>query len=70
VGGADVPKMLPFLKKVQDRGKRLLIRGKLDHDDLNLLRDELAPAGLYLQIVLEGPAEAQGFGEYFQPWQR
>ena len=69
VGGADVPKMLPFLRMVQDRGKRLLIRGKLDHDDLNLLRRELTPKGLYLQIVVEGSAETQGFREFFQPWQ-
>lgn len=69
VGGAEVPKMLPFLKMVQDRGKRLLVRGKLDHDDLNLLRRELTPKGLYLQIVVEGSAETQGFREFFQPWQ-
>jgi hypothetical protein len=69
VGGAEVPKMLPFLRMVQDRGKRLLIRGKLDHDDLNLLRRELTPKGLYLQIVVEGSAETQEFREFFQPWQ-
>jgi hypothetical protein len=69
VGGAEVPKMLPFLRMVQDRGKRLLIRGKLDHDDLNLLRRELTPKGLYLQIVVEGSAETQGFRDFFQPWQ-
>ena len=69
VGGSEVPKMLPFLKMVQDRGKMLLIRGKLNRDDLNLLRSELTPKGLYLQIVVEGPAETQGFHEFFQPWQ-
>ncbi len=69
VGGAEVPKMLPFLRMVQDRGKRLLIRGKLDHDDLNLLRRELTPKGLYLQIVVEGSAETHGFREFFQAWQ-
>jgi hypothetical protein len=69
VGGAEVGTMLPFLKMVQDRGKRLLVRGKLDHDDLNLLRGELTPKGLYLQIVVEDPTEPQGFREFFQPWQ-
>ncbi len=69
VGGADIGKMLPFLKKVQDRGKRLLIRGKLDHDDLKLLRSELSPNGLYLQIVVESPAETKRFHEFFQPWE-
>ena len=69
VGGAEVPKMLPFLKMVQDRGKRLLIRGKLDQDDLSLLRGELMPTGLYLQIVVENAAETQRFRDFFQPWQ-
>ena len=69
VGGAEVPKMLPYLKMVQDRGKRLLIRGKLDRDDLKLLRDELTPRGLYLQIVVEGAAETEGFREFFRSWQ-
>jgi hypothetical protein len=69
VGGAEIQKMLPFFKMVQGRGKRLLIRGKLDHDDLNLLRRELIPKGLYLQIVVEGPVETQRFREFFRPWQ-
>jgi hypothetical protein len=65
----DVNGMLPFFKKVQDRGKRLLIRGALDHDDLNLLRRELSPEGLYLQIVVECPAETKRLREFFQPWE-
>lgn len=68
VGGMDVSGMLPFFEKVQGRGKRLLIRGKLDHDDLKLLRSELSPNGLYLQIVVESPAETKRFHEFFQPW--
>ena len=69
VGGMDVSGMLPFFEKVQGRGKRLLIRGKLDHDDLKLLRSELSPNGLYLQIVVESPAETKRFHEFFQPWE-
>jgi hypothetical protein len=61
--------MMPFLKKVRERGKRLLIRGKLDHDDLKLLRSELPPDGLYLQIVVETPAETKRYREFFQPWE-
>jgi hypothetical protein len=68
VGGMEVSGMLPFFKKVQQRGKRLLIRGKLDHGDLTLLRSELSPNGLYLQIVVESPAETKRFREFFQPW--
>lgn len=69
VGGTDVSGMLPFFKKVQDRGKRLMIRGKLDHEDLKLLRNALSPNGLYLQIVVERPAETLGLREFFQPWE-
>lgn len=69
VGGMDVSGMLPFFEKVQGRGKRLLIRGKLDHDDLKLLRSELSPNGLYLQIVVESPTETKRFHEFFQPWE-
>jgi hypothetical protein len=69
VGGMDVSGMLPFFEKVQDRGKRLMIRGKLDHDDLKLLRSRLSPNGLYLQIVVESPAETKRLNEFFQPWE-
>ena len=68
VGGMDVSGMLPFFEKVQDRGKRLMIRGKLDHDDLKLLRSRLSPNGLYLQIVVESLAETKRLNEFFQPW--
>ncbi len=68
VGAMDVNDMLPFFEKVQVRGKRLMIRGKLDHEDLTLLRRELSPNGLYLQIVVESPAETKGLHEFFQPW--
>jgi hypothetical protein len=68
VGGLEVSGMLPFFKKVQQRGRRLLIRGKLDHGDLALLKGELSPNGLYLQIVVENPAETKWFREFFQPW--
>jgi hypothetical protein len=69
-GGLEVSGMLPFFKKVRERGKRLLIRGKLNNGDLALLRSELSPNGLYLQIVVENPAETKRFREFFQPWDR
>jgi hypothetical protein len=67
-GGWGVPKMLPLFKMVQRKGKRLLIRGKLDREDLAHLRRELSPDGLYLQIVIDSPSEAKQFQEFFQPW--
>jgi len=49
-------------------GKKLIIRGKLDQADLDLLRKELSPRGLYLQGVIDNPGEAPRFRSFFQPW--
>jgi hypothetical protein len=67
-GGWGVPRMLPLFKVVQSRGKKLIVRGKLDLADLDLLRKELSPRGLYLQIVIDQPEEAPRFRSFFQPW--
>jgi hypothetical protein len=67
-GGWGVSCMLPLLKMVQSRGKKLIVRGKLDLADLELLRKELSPRGLYLQIVIDKPEEAKRFQDFFRPW--
>lgn len=67
-GSWEIEEMLPYFKKVQNLGKKLMIRGKfLDHD-IQLLRENLSPAGLYLQIVIEDSAEARLFDGCFRPW--
>ncbi len=53
VGGMSVEEMLPYLVRVQEEGKCLLIRGMLDADDLSLIGRHLLPQGLYLQCVTE-----------------
>jgi hypothetical protein len=68
VGVSEIAPMVPFFKQVQTEGRRLLIRGKLDHEDLGLLRKEISPNGLYLQIVIESPEESRRFREFFQSW--
>ena len=68
VGEAAIPEMLPALQRVQARGRSLLVRGKLDLDDLALLRRHLSPTGLYLQVVVETAAEAARLGEFLRPW--
>lgn len=68
-GGWGVPQMLSLFRNVQARGKSLIVRGKLDVEDLNLMRKELSPKGLYLQIVVETPEETKQFQEFFQPWE-
>ena len=68
VGEAAIPEMLPALQRVQARGRSLLVRGKLDLDDLAVLRGHLSPNGLYLQTVVETAAETRRLGEFFRPW--
>jgi hypothetical protein len=68
VGNAAIAEMMPFFKMVQARRRSLLIRGKLDAGDLALLRSQLSPDGLYLQIVVETAAETHTLRDFFAPW--
>jgi hypothetical protein len=68
VGNAAIAEMMPFFTMVQERKRSLLIRGKLDLDDLALLRTRLSPDGLYLQVVVETAAETRTLREFFRPW--
>lgn len=68
VGNTAVAGMTPFLQMVQARNRSLLIRGRLDLDDLALLRGRLSPDGLYLQIVVETAADTGRFREFLAPW--
>ena len=65
---AAIAEMLPFFRMIQARWRSLLIRGKLDLDDLTLLRTHLSPDGLYLQVVVETAAETRRLREFFAPW--
>jgi len=67
-GGTQIEWELPYFRMVQERGRRLLIRGKLTLEDLDLLRKNLSPRGLYLQVVVESPEETRGLREFFHPW--
>jgi hypothetical protein len=65
---AAIPEEIPYFKMVQKSGKRLLIRGKLTLEDLALLRKDLSPRGLYLQIVVENPEEIPKLQDFYEPW--
>ena len=68
VGDVTIERELPYFRMTQAAGKRLLIRGKLDGDDLDVLRKNLSPRGLSLQIVVEHVEETFNLREFFQPW--
>ena len=55
--GMGTEEMIPYLKQVQDQGRRLLVRGPMSFDDLLLMKTHLSPTGLILQVVLNN-AEA------------
>jgi hypothetical protein len=68
VGNAAIAEMMPFFQMVQARERSLLIRGKLDVEDLALLRQHLSPNGLYLQIVVEKAEDTRKLGDFLTPW--
>jgi hypothetical protein len=53
VGGVSLEEMLPRLKKIQERDRCLLIRGALTIDDVRMIAQQLAPRGLFVQIVVD-----------------
>jgi hypothetical protein len=61
--GMGTEEMIPYLKQVQDQGRRLLVRGPMSFDDLHLMKTNLSPTGLILQVVLNN---AEATGEYIE----
>lgn len=53
VGGPSVQAMLPVFHKIVRSGKRLIIWGALDLEDLQVIRQELAGYPVFLNIVAE-----------------
>lgn len=68
VGNITIAEMLESFRMVQARRRCLLIRGKLDREDLALLRQGLSPDGLYLQVVAQTAAEARQLREFLASW--
>jgi hypothetical protein len=57
-GTASLPQMLPNLKKIQSAGRPLIVKGRFDASDFQLLREELSPCGLCIQPVVSSVKEA------------
>lgn len=68
VGGPSLEEQLPSLLKIRARGKGLLLRGFFMPEQLDFLRRNLAPAGLFIQTVLETPADRKQYDRFFEPW--
>ncbi|WP_319477995.1 hypothetical protein [Marispirochaeta aestuarii] len=55
----DLPQMMPYLKRIQEAGRLLYVRGPLTRDDYRLISRELSPEGLVLQTVVQNLEEAR-----------
>ena len=51
VGGPDIAGMINRLKKVQEKGRCLVIWGSLTEDEIRLIFDKLEPKGIFLNII-------------------
>lgn len=58
VGGPTIEEMLPFFKRIQEN-KSLIIWGDLDERDLRVIKRELSPDGLFLNILVSTVEEAK-----------
>ncbi|MBN2357478.1 hypothetical protein JXO59_15300 [candidate division KSB1 bacterium] len=57
--GVELSAILPQLLKIQRAQKCLLLKGRLNRDDLHLIKSNLHPAGLGLQAVVLDENEAE-----------
>lgn len=63
--GRDLEPILPALRKVQNAGKCLLLKGRLNNDDLTLIKKSLDVRGLCIQAVVLTQKEADDFNQVF-----
>ncbi len=54
----QLPELMPYLKRIQEAGRLLYLRGPLTCEDYALIRRELAPEGLIIQTVVQSRSEA------------
>lgn len=58
VGGPSIGEMMPVFRKIQER-KSLIIWGDLDEADIRLIKSELSPDGLFLDIIAPSVRSAE-----------
>jgi hypothetical protein len=68
VGGPSVAEMLPVLRRILDT-KGLILWGDLSLDDLALIKQNLPPRGMFLNIVAPSLDEARARNEYIKAWE-
>lgn len=63
VGEMGLQEMLPYLRKIQEKGRRLLLRGPFSGEDYRWIKEHLSPVGLIVQTVVSSPNEAKALLE-------
>ena len=58
VGGPSIEELMPSLLKIQ-KTKSLILWGDLNEEDLRLIKKELSPNGLFLNIIVPSVEEAK-----------
>jgi hypothetical protein len=58
VGEMGLPEIIPYLKIIQNAGRRIFLRGPLSAEDFMLIKKELSPGGLMVQSVTGSTDEA------------
>jgi len=66
VGGLSIREMLPQFQKVWTTGKKLIIWGDLNQQDLEVITSELPSSGIYLNIVTPTLEMAMNLREYME----
>jgi hypothetical protein len=59
VGEMGMPELIPFLRRIQEDGRRIFLRGPLGREDFELVAKNLSPTGLMLQSVVGTTDEAR-----------
>ena len=67
-GRTALPDMIPALKKVQQAGRPLIVKGQFNKYDIDLLKENLSVRGLCIQPVVRGLKEAEEMLPVLRKW--
>ncbi len=58
IGGLTVEQMMPVFKRVQQKGKKLMVWGDLNNEEIDMIKNNLDMKGLHFNIIAPGVPEA------------
>ncbi|MGE4284257.1 MAG: hypothetical protein AB7G87_11125 [Clostridia bacterium] len=66
IGGLTIEQMIPVFKKVQDKGKKLIIWGDINQTDIDMIKDNLQMKGLHFNIIAPDVSVAKELSQYIR----